>query len=145
MPITDRDLNREAIRRTLRRRAGNSPDALAIANATSEIWLQMSARLTPVIGSNGVDAILEQALHLTGVVFPWLASPDEQMDSDSLPECIAELMAGREPVVAVQAGSALLITFTELLVTLIGNSLAKRLLDPVWDVESAVEEQGKTS
>jgi hypothetical protein len=145
MPITDRDLCREAIRRTLRQRAGESPDALAIAKATSETWLLMSAQLTPVIGGNGVDAILKRSLHLTSVVFPWLSVPDVQLDIDSLPVRINVLLAGHEAVVAAQASSTLLITFTELLATLIGNSLTRRLLDPVWITASGVVEQEKTS
>lgn len=145
MPITDRDLCREAIRRTLRRRAGDFPDALAIAQATSEIWILMSAQVTPVIGDNGIDAILKRALRLTSVIFPWLASLDGQLDKDSFPARMTELMAGRESTVAVQAGSSLLITFTELLATLIGNSLTRRLLDPVWEVDFVVTEQEKTS
>ena len=145
MPITDRDLYREAIRRTLRQRAGDSPDAPAIAKATAETWLLMSAQLTPVIGGNGVDAILKRSVHLTSVVFPWLSVPDAQLDVDSLPVRISVLLAGREPVAAAQASSSLLITFTELLATLIGNSLTRRLLDPVWITSPGVVEQEKTS
>ncbi|ACU90321.1 hypothetical protein Dbac_2239 [Desulfomicrobium baculatum DSM 4028] len=145
MAITDRDLCREAIRRTLRHRAGDSPDALAIAKATSETWLLMSAQLTPVIGGNGVEAILKRSVHLTSVVFPWMTIPDAQMDIDSLPVRINALLAGREPVAAAQASSSLLITFTELLATLIGNSLTRRLLDPVWITAPDVVEQEKTS
>lgn len=141
MPITDRGLCREAIRRTLRQRSGDSPDALAVARATSETWLLMSAQLAPVIGDNGVEAIFKRSLHLTSVVFPWLAIPDREMDIDSLPERIGALLAGREPVAATQASSSLMITFTELLATLIGNSLTKRLLDPVWVAAPPANEQ----
>ena len=145
MPITDRDLCREAIRRTLMQRAGDAPDARAIAKATFETWLLMSAQLTPVIGGNGVEAILKRSVHLTSVVFPWMAIPDAQLDLDSLPGRISVLLAGREPAAAAQASSSLLITFTELLATLIGNSLTKRLLDPVWVPASGVVAQEKTS
>ncbi len=144
MPITDRDLSREAIRRALRRRAKDSSDALAIAEATSEIWLLICARLTPVIGGNGVDAILRRSLYLTSAAFPWLASSDEQADHESLPVRISMRFAGRDPVAAEQAGCSLLITFTELLATLIGNSLTKRLLAPVWGAAPPVVEQEKT-
>ena len=143
MPITDRELCREAIRRTLRQRAGDSPDALAFARATSEIWLLMSAQLTPVIGGNGVDAILNRSLHLTSAAFPWLASSDERMDHESLPVRISMRLAGRDTFAAAQASSSLLITFIELLATLIGNSLTRRLLAPIWDAEPEVVEQEK--
>ena len=145
MPITDSDLCREAIRRTLRQRAGDSPDAIAIARASSEIWLQMSAQLTPVIGGNGVEAILQRSLYLTSAAFPWLASSDEHIGHESLPERISTCLAGCEPVVAAQASSSLLITFTELLATLIGNSLTMRLLGPVWAHAPGMVAQEKTS
>lgn len=144
MPITDREHFREAIRRTLRQRAGDSADAIAIAKATSETWLLISAQLTPVIGGNGVDAILNRALHLTSAAFPWLAISDEPVDHESLPLRISMRMAGRDPVAAAQASSSLLITFIELLATLIGNSLTKRLLASVCGVETVVAEQEKT-
>ncbi len=144
MPITERDLCRETIRRTLRQRSKDSSDALAIAKATSEIWLQISAQLTPVIGGNGVDAILRRSLYLASAAFPWLTSPDEQVDHESLPARISVRFAGRDSAVAEQASCSLLITFTELLATLIGHSLTKRLLASVWVAASPVVEQEKT-
>jgi hypothetical protein len=145
MPITDREHCREAIRRALRQRAGDSADAIAIAQATSETWLLISAQLTPVIGDNGVDAILNRSLHLTSAAFPWLAISDEPVDHESLPLRISMRMAGRDPVAAAQASSSLLIAFIELLATLIGNPLTKRLLAPVFGVEAMDAEQEKTS
>lgn len=143
MPTTERDLCREAIRRTLRQRAGDSPDALAVARAASEVWVLMASRLIPVIGDNGVDAILDRSLRLTGVVFPWLADSGEEVGHAAFPARIVELMAGREPMVASQASSSLLITFTELLATLIGNSLTRRLLAPVWAAVPGAAEQDR--
>jgi hypothetical protein len=103
----------------------------------------MSAQLTPVIGGNGVDAILNRSLHLTSAAFPWLASSDERMDHESLPVRISMRLAGRDTFAAAQASSSLLITFIELLATLIGNSLTRRLLAPIWDAEPEVVEQEK--
>lgn len=132
MPIPDSELHREAIRRTLMHRAGGGTDALAIARATSETWLLICANLKPVIGGNGVDAILRKALFLASALFPWLVSSDEQVDHESLPARIRIRFAGRDLFAATQASSSLLIAFTELLVTLIGNTLSKQLLEPVW-------------
>ena len=139
MPITDRQHCREAIRRTLRQRAGDSADTIAIAKATAETWLLICAQLTPVIGGNGVDAILNRSLYLTSAAFPWLAGSDEQVNHESLPLRISMRVAGRDPVTAAQASSSLLITFIELLSTLIGNSLTRRLLAPVCGVGAAAE------
>lgn len=113
-------------------RIGDSADALAIARATSETWLLMCANLKPVIGGNGIDAILRRALYLTSTLFPWLAFSDEQVDHESLPAQIRRRFSGRGLFAATQASSSLLIAFTELLATLIGSTLSKQLLAPVW-------------
>lgn len=113
-------------------RAGGSPDTLAIARATSETWLLICAKLKPVIGGKGVDALLRRALYLNSALFPWLAIPDERVDHESFPARIRMLFAGRDLFAATQASSSLLIAFTELLATLIGNSLSRQLLAPVW-------------
>jgi hypothetical protein len=145
MAITDREHCREAIRRTLRQRAGDSADAIAIAKATSETWLLICAQLKPVIGGNGVDAILNRALYLTSAAFPWLEGSDEHVDHESLPLQISMRMAGRDPVTAAQASSSLLITFIELLATLIGNSLTRHLLASACGVANAVAEREEAS
>lgn len=131
MPTTDRDLYREAIRTTLAQRAGDLSDAGAIAKATSDTWTQMAAQLEPVIGTNGVEALFKRSLHLTSATFPWLASPDGERNA-SLTARVAIRLDGCEADTAAQASHSLLVTFTELLGTLIGLSLTQRLLAPVW-------------
>jgi hypothetical protein len=46
-----------------------------------------------------------------------------------------------DPMVGAAGGFALLATFTELLATLIGESLTERLLDPVWTPPKPAAEQ----
>ena len=62
-------------------------------------------------------------------LLPKAGGPDDKTDP------LANLRASLEaidPVVGTAASFALLVTFTELLATLIGESLTDRLLDPVW-------------
>jgi hypothetical protein len=47
----------------------------------------------------------------------------------------------RTPADALAASNTLLVTFTELLESLIGKSLADRLLDPVWTIPSPPNKQ----
>jgi len=143
MPTADQDLCREAIRTTLERRAVDFSDAGEIAKATSDTWNQMAAQLEPVIGTHGVEALFKRSLHLTSATFPWLAPPDEDL-GDTLPARVAIRLAGCEADTAAQASYSLLVTFTELLATLIGHSLTKRLLAPAWIPPSPVAGQETT-
>jgi hypothetical protein len=129
---TNRELWREAIRVTLAQRAGVAPDASAVAEATTSTWSQVAALLTPVIGARGVDVIFRRSLYLTSKAFPWLAFGEEHRDSAALLESLKARLAGRDTDVAAEAGYILMVTFIELLTTLIGESLTERMVSPVW-------------
>lgn len=135
MSTANSDLTREAIRRTLAHGAGVVPDASAVAEATLSTWRQVAARLAPVIGARGVDALFNRSLHLTSSAFPWLKiSGDHGGGGDGAPllASLQSLLAGRETDDAAEACHSLLVTFVVLLTTLIGESLTERLLGPVW-------------
>ena len=126
------ELCREAIRRTLIHRTENVSDACVVAEAAHHLLQQMVARLVPLIGDRGVYALLRRSLHLTGSFLPLLARTEPTESNATLLASLKADLAGREINAALGASSALLVTFTELLVTLIGESLAERLLSPVW-------------
>jgi len=123
---------REMIRKKLAQSAGMASDANSVAAATVAQWLQISARLNPVIGSHGVDVLFSRTLYLAGRSFSWLSvAGDQQLGAPSL-EVIRARLGRQQTPVAVTASCEFLIVFTELLATLIGDSLTDRLLDPVW-------------
>jgi hypothetical protein len=150
MATTDKqDLRREAIRRMLAQGArtqgaAGRPSSGAIATASAAIWTQVGQCLVPMIGTRGVDALFGRALQLTAATIPWLAAGLEYEDgSGPLANAMARL-ADRDPDAAEAASLVLLVTFTSLLATLIGEPLTDRLLDPVWGTpapESALETQ----
>jgi hypothetical protein len=129
-------LLREVIRTTLTQRAGPIPDANSTAEATASTWRMMATQLAPVIGTRGLDALFNRALHRTSAVFPWLAvSVDRGGSASPLPSLMV-CLTGQHTAVATEASYMLLLTFTELLATLIGESLTTRLLAPVWAAPS---------
>jgi hypothetical protein len=145
------NLPNEAIRRTLTRLAGEAPDSGTIAKAALDTWSRVSNRLEPVIGLRGVDALFNRALHITCKAHPWLAMAgiEENGSAQGAVQSAANLtglrlrLAGREPVEAEEASYVLLMTFTVLLADLIGESLTKRLLEPVWSLPSASSDVDK--
>lgn len=123
------------IENALARTAGDAPDAGAIATATRTVWRQMAARLTPVIGAQGVDVLFRRALWLTGRTFAWLAvvmNDADDIDAAALQERLMRCLASQEMAVAAAASAALLISFIELLASLIGEDLTMHLLAPAW-------------
>ncbi|WP_348008537.1 hypothetical protein [Rhodoferax sp.] len=122
----------DSIQGTLTQRAGGAPDASAVVDAVTRTWQFMAAQLEPVIGERGVGVLLDRALHLVGKKFPWLAQAGPlERGVDSLAHLQARF-SSRNAQEAAEAGCALLVTFTELLATLIGEPLTERLLASVW-------------
>jgi hypothetical protein len=137
------DMPNEAIRNTLARCAGDTPDSGAIAEAALVTWGCVSDRLELVIGLRGVDALFNRALHVTGKTYPWLTTAAVNENGAAQLASLRLRLAGREPVEAEEASYVLLMTFTVLLANLIGESLTKRLLAPVWQLPSAASEAEK--
>ena len=135
------DMPNEAIRNTLARCAGETPDSSAIAEAALATWSRVADRLELVIGLRGVDALFNRALHVTGKTYPWLTTVGIDEKGTEQLAGLRLRLAGREAVEAEEASYVLLMTFTVLLANLIGESLTKRLLAPVWGLPSAGQEE----
>jgi hypothetical protein len=132
MQTTNSHLLGEMIRTTLKQRAGSSPGANAISEATATTWRLVEAQLRPVIGARGLDVLFRRALHQSMTAFPWLAaSMNRGGSAGPLPGLMA-CLATQQTAAAAEAANALMLAFTELLATLIGESLTERLLAPVW-------------
>jgi hypothetical protein len=132
MPPTDHQQLREAIQVTLVQRRGETANAHAIATAAIETYRDVAACLSPVVGDRGVEVLFRRALHLTSSAFPWLDLTGQDAEGAALFTVLQAHLAARDSRSAADASLALLVTFTELLSTLIGPPLTHRLLAPIW-------------
>ncbi|BDT68662.1 hypothetical protein os1_28480 [Comamonadaceae bacterium OS-1] len=132
MPLSPHSTVSASVHGTLAQRAGSSPDARAVVDAVTRTWQFMATQLEPVIGERGVGVLLDRALHLTGKNFPWLVHTGPPQDQTDRLTRLQAQFASRGAQDAAAAGCALLVTFTELLASLIGDSLTERLLASVW-------------
>jgi hypothetical protein len=135
------DLYRETIRKALMGRAGNAPDASVVAKVTLDIWHQMAVGLAPVIGTRGVNVLFSRSLHLTGKAFPSLVIAGDHGDNAAMLGSLKSRLAGGKTKDAMEASCALMVTFTDLLSTMIGQSLTEKLLRPVWALPSPTSDQ----
>lgn len=113
-------------------RSRDSANSARLADAAVSQWQGIDAALAPIIGNRGVAALYHRSLYLGLKTHPWLEherSPDAPgMDLPAL----RALLAGRDADEVSEASATLLRTFMELLASLVGASLAERLLDPLW-------------
>jgi hypothetical protein len=134
----------EDVSRILAQRAGAYATANAVAEATVSTLHQAAVQLASVIGAKGVHVLLRRSLHLTGKTHPWLAVSTEDNGIATLLAGIEARLAGQPTAAAMEAGTVLLVTFTVLLVSLIGESLTRSLLAPIWPAPAAESEQEST-
>jgi hypothetical protein len=103
-----------------------------VAARAGYIWARLAARLSPLIGDTGFNALYGRSTRLVIVQFDWLTMP---MSSQSTEMLFATLNGNLLSVDAARANAAniaLLDTFTKLLSGLIGEALTIRLLNTAW-------------
>jgi hypothetical protein len=97
----------------------------------------MGRELAPIIGGAGVKALLRRSVLLARLRFDWL---DTGLDSAPELDPVEQLCHGlgkRTRAEAIATNLLLAQTFYGLLAGLIGESLADRLLEPVFSSPSA--------
>jgi hypothetical protein len=92
-------------------------------------WRHLADQLGPLIGDNGFCALYCRAVRLVGPEYKWLMSAQPCKTRDAQINALDDLLASVAPDLAKSAHAALLQTFTDLLASLIGHALARRLLD----------------
>ena len=105
-------------------------DGHATAEIAAQTWRRVLSRIAPIIGEAGVRALYGRALHLTRAEFLVLTN-DPLADWDRPPfEHLRPLLKERSATEVSEISAALLISFTELLATLIGDALTTQLTAP---------------
>jgi hypothetical protein len=140
-PTPERDL----IAAALALRTGPAADAARITDAVISALQEIEAALAPIVGQRGVAALCKRSLFLASPAHPWLAGTHEGLqatiDLAPLKAALSQQTSGD----AAAGGTALLVTFHELLGSLVGPALTERLLRSVWAHSSSGEPPQDTS
>ena len=94
------------------------------------LWEQMASQIISIVGEGGFNSLYARSVYLAQASFPWLTAPTPQTA-----QRFAELKASLEAQTPAQASAAnrlLLITFTDILASLIGDPLTTRILRSAW-------------
>lgn len=121
------------------------PDAALVGDAVDETWRGIDSALSPVLGKRGVAALHHRSLRVAGAAYPWLNRKHDGPPIASEIASLKSVVMRRSTEDALAGSAALFRAFCELLTSLIGPSLAARLLQPlVTDASSEPNQPGPT-
>ena len=118
------------------------PSKKEVAATAIDLWEQIATQIISIIGEGGFDSLYLRSVSLTQSTYPWLAAVLPQSKTDQRFKDLQISFEGQTPEQASAANSQLLITFTDILATLIGEQLTIRLLRSAWG-EDPFEKPGK--
>ena len=133
---------RELLRQQLVKRRMSQPTEEEVAVTAIDLWEQMAAQIISIIGEGGFDSLYRRSVFLTQSTYPWLAVVLPQSKTDQRFKDLQISFEGQTPEQAKAANSLLLINFTDILASLIGEQLTIRLLRLAWG-EYPSEKPGK--
>jgi hypothetical protein len=113
------------------------------ADAALATWRDVWMTLSPIIGVAGVAALFQRSVFLRVAQYPWLAKVSESTQHDEFDTLRREL-SQQTMADAVAANDALLQSLAQVLGSLVGGSLTKRLLQPVWEKHGHTTQDSST-
>ena len=103
-----------------------------VADAAINLWGQMATQIISIVGEGGFNSLYARSVFLTQSSFPWLAAAALSPQPEHRFAQLKTSLAGQTPAQASAANSLLLITFTNILDTLIGEHLTASILRSAW-------------
>ena len=104
-------------------------------DAAVDLWEQMAAQLILIIGAGGFDSLFARSVFLSQSTYPWLAARSEPPQTEYRFADLEKNLQAQSPALAREANCLLLITFTDILDSMIGESLTIRILNSAWDID----------
>ncbi len=105
-------------------------------DAAIDLWGQMATQIIALVGEDGFNSLYARSVFLTQSAFPWLAASPLSPKSDCRFANLKTSLDGQTAAQAVKASSFLLLTFTDILASLIGEQLTASVLRTAWGVEA---------
>jgi hypothetical protein len=101
-----------------------------------QLWQLLASKLILIMGEIGQNALYTRTLCLTQPNFPFLKNASMEYGLDIRLESLKKCLAEQSLVLALQANHQLLVNFTDILATLIGEELTLRILRSAWCVDA---------
>ncbi|MDP3878108.1 MAG: hypothetical protein Q8Q50_14110 [Methylobacter sp.] len=112
-----------------------------VADAALNLWTQMATQIISIIGESGFDSLYARSAFLTQSTFPWFATASPSSSTQRFAS-LKTSFEQQTPAQASEANHLLLMTFTDILASLIGEPLTTRILRSAWGVDAS-DKSGK--
>lgn len=103
-----------------------------VADASIDLWEQMATQIILIVGEGGFNSLYARSLFLTRSTFPWLPANSVPAHTDHRFMELKISFDEHPPLQVNKANSLLLITFTDILASLVGEHLTIRILRSAW-------------
>ncbi len=103
-------------------------------DAAIRVWEQMATQLISIVGEDGFNSLYARSLFLSQAKFPWLSTSSLMPNTVHRFHGLKTSLEGQTPAQASEANSLLLITFIEILHSLIGVQLTSHILRLAWGI-----------
>lgn len=108
----------------------------AVADGAIRLWDLMATQIISIVGEGGFNALYARSVFLTQSSHPWLAADAPSTETGSRFAELKMSLQGQAPAQANAANMQLMITFTDILASLIGEPLTARILRTAWSHEA---------
>lgn len=107
------------------------------------IWRPLATQVIAIVGVGGFDSLYARSVFLTQQRFSWMAAGCDAPSDDSRFANLTASLDTATPELARAANYLLLITFTDILASLVGEPLTARVLDSAWgtDTQGTVDKE----
>lgn len=109
-----------------------APQTEKVVDAAINLWEQLATQIISIVGEDGFNSLYARSIFLGQSTFPWLAAGSPSTHNDHRFSGLKIIFKGQTPEQASAANSLLLITFTDILTSLIGEQLTANVLHSAW-------------
>ncbi|MDO9102290.1 MAG: hypothetical protein Q8K74_08205 [Candidatus Nitrotoga sp.] len=103
-----------------------------------KLWEQMATEIISIVGESGFNSLYSRSIFITQRTFPWVGANSKSRIFDQRFDGLK--MDFEEQTVAQvrEANCLLLITFTDILASLIGEQLTTTILSSAWGDNASI-------
>lgn len=107
-----------------------------VADAAINLWEQMSTQIIAIVGEVNFDSLYVRSVFHTRIIFPGIAAGALPPQADQRFAGLKMSLEKQTPAQASEANRLLLINFTDILSSLIGEQLTTHILRSAWGIDA---------
>ncbi len=107
------------------------PSEMAV-DALVALWERVASQIVLLVGEGGFDSLYMRSLFLSQSEYPWLSASALVEQTDHRFSKLKASLQTQPLALAKEANNLLLVTFTDILASLIGESLTASILNSAW-------------